>query len=63
MSTLAEHILPGREGRPGRGLPGDSRTGTDLSDTVRVTPTVAAAATAAAAAPSTPLWWQGALAS
>jgi NitT/TauT family transport system permease protein len=57
MSTLAEHILPGREGRPGRGLPGESRTGTDLPDTVRVTSTAAAAA-----APSTPLWWQGALA-
>ncbi|MEG1769284.1 MAG: ABC transporter permease, partial [Comamonas sp.] len=57
MSTLAEHILPGREGRPGRGLPGESRTGADLSDPVRVTPT-----TAAAVAPSAPLWWQGALA-
>ena len=67
MSTLAEHILPGREGRPGRGLPGENRTGTDLPDAVRVTATAAAAATvaaapAAAAAPSTPLWWQGALA-
>lgn len=62
MSTLAEHILPGREGRPGRGLPGESRTGTDLPDAVRVTATAAVAAPAAAAAPSTPLWWQGALA-
>jgi NitT/TauT family transport system permease protein len=57
MSTLAEHILPGREGRPGRGLPGES-----LAE-VRASAVAPQTEAAAIAAPRAQLWWQGALAS